>query len=171
MDPAQTAFGSILVVSLLGLAGYYGFRQVKNLRALQYATELPVEDRKFFSQQAYRRLMCCSLMAVFALMLLGSMLFLEDAARELGQLGEESNARAEQAVLSDGQKQFLRIYGAYWITALLVLLGIVLLAAIDLFNIRRYALHQLARIREQRRDVLLDRGRNAGDIRRNGHDL
>src|SRR5204863_5194109 len=75
---------AFIVVVLLVLAGYYGWRQVQALRRLRSAGDLPQEERTYIRHQAWRRLFCCGLMVLLAGMLIGSsVLGLETRASQL----------------------------------------------------------------------------------------
>jgi hypothetical protein len=68
--------------------------------------------------------------------------------------------------LNPQDKQFSRVFGGYWVAALLVLGVIVTIAGVDLFATRRYGLRQLRRIQDDRRAMIqrnLDRYRQERD--------
>ena len=62
----QLFFGIVIVLVLLGLAGYYAWRQVQTLRRLRWETELSEDDRRYTTRLAWRRLLCCGLMVLLA---------------------------------------------------------------------------------------------------------
>ncbi len=75
METAELVFGSVLVVVLLSLAGYYGWRQVRTLRSLKSPDDRSAEERRFVRRQAWLRLVGSGLMVIFAGLLVGSAAF------------------------------------------------------------------------------------------------
>jgi len=150
----QLIFGVLLVIVLLGMAGYYGWRQVQALRDMRRGGDnLPVEDRRYARNMAWRRLLGSVLMLLFAGLLIGSFT-LEEPAKELGEQGEAALANGEEFVPSQEQSDFRDFYVKYWIVALLVLLAIVTLAALDFFAIRRFGRRHYRQIQEDRRAMI-----------------
>jgi hypothetical protein len=158
----------VIDVVLLALAGYYGWRQVQVLRDLRRRDDLSVEDRRYMHRQARRRLVQCGLMVVFAGLLAGSFFVfgLEERASQLGnQVAEEPGQRPS---FDPEQKRFVYTYTIYWIVALLVLMVLVWLAAVDLFAIRRFGMRHHRQIQEDRRAMIANEvARLRGQ--RNGH--
>jgi hypothetical protein len=151
VENSELIYGGILVFVLLGLAGYYGFRQVQILRGLRLPDERSPEDRAFSRRQAWRRLMSSGLMIVFAGLLVGSVAF-TPAVRRLAAQNEAAIANKEEP---QPDLDFTKIvYTSYWIVALLVLLAILVLAGLDLMAIRRYGRSQLLQIQTDRRAMI-----------------
>jgi hypothetical protein len=154
------------VVILLGVAGYYGWRQWQTLGSLKQQPGLSAADRQYHKSQARRRLISSALMVILAGLLIGSYL-----------LGQERRAndliKAERlgpaAATSDEQKRFVNQYSLFWIVFSLVLLGLVWLAFIDLWAIRRYAMRQYRQIQEDRRDMIEREVARLHGHERNGH--
>jgi hypothetical protein len=157
----------LLIVVLVGLAGYYAWRQVQTLRELRHEENLPREDRSYMRNQAWRRLACCALMVVFAAMLTG-WFFIGWPFEDLVKLGEEAAGRNERPELDPGQKQVVRIAGFYWVAAMLVLLGMMGLALFDILAIRRFGQRHFRKLQADRRAMI---ERQAARLReqRNGH--
>jgi uncharacterized membrane protein YbhN (UPF0104 family) len=164
----QLLFTVALIVVLLGLGGYYAWRQVKTLRGAAGADNLPPEDRRYLRYQAWRRLASCALMVVFAGLLAGTF-FLEDRAQQLAERTEAARQRGDEQPLPAEEKPFVRFYAGYWIAALLVLLGIVSLALYDVIAIRRFGRRQFRKLQDDRRAMI---ARQVARLRgeRNGHD-
>jgi ABC-type Fe3+ transport system permease subunit len=150
----QIVFGTLLVVVLLALAGYYAWRQVQTLRGLRDSLESPPEERRYLRRRAWRRLFGCALMVALALMLGGMMLFLEQPVNELADFVEAARERGEDANLSNDQRLLRTLYALWNITLLLTLLAILITAAIDMFATRRFGLGQLRRIQADRRAMI-----------------
>jgi len=146
----------LLVAVLLLVAGYYTRIQIRTLRRTTPEFEMLPDERRFLRSQAWRRLINSGLMIVLAGLLVTSYaLRLQERADELG----ERRAKIRQAQGAAGQmnpqdKLFTRIYGAFWITCLLILGAILALAALDLLATRRYALRALRQIQTDRRAML-----------------
>jgi hypothetical protein len=150
----QILFGSLLVVLLLGLAGYYAWRQVQSLRGLRDEQESPPEEQRYLRRRAWRRLFGCTLMIVLAILLGGMMLFLEEKAKELADIGAAARDQGEEPQFTEEQRQFRVLYALWNIGLLLVLLTILVTAAVDLLATRRYGLGQLRRIQADRRAMI-----------------
>jgi hypothetical protein len=153
VDNSELIFGSILVVALLSLAAYYGWRQVQMLRGLRVADERSPEERQYTRRQAWRRLVTCALMVVFAGLLVGS-LALDPSVRRVASHNEEALQNNEEPLRDPGDRQSAQIYAIYWIITLLVLLAILVLAALDLMAIRRYGRTKLLQIQTDRRAMI-----------------
>lgn len=171
MERAQIeqVYAFILVAVLLGLAAFFARRQLQLLQSLKQEVDLSSEDRRYHHRQAWRRLTCCLLMTIFALMLAGS--YVMGWNRQADELGEQANAaRAVDAAakLEGPQKEFVNFFSVYWIIATLVLLGMVFLAALDIFAIRRFGLRHYRQIQSDRREMI---EREVAQLRsqRNGH--
>jgi hypothetical protein len=146
----QLVFGALLVVVLLAAAVYFGWKQRQTLVGLAHQENLPPEDRHYMRRQAWRRLIGCGFMVVLAVMV-AAWFFLDP----------EGVARA-------GDRKAAPWYLLYLVSFLLVLLGIICLAAFDLFAIRRFGLRHRRQIQADRRAMI---ERQAARLRsqRNGH--
>jgi hypothetical protein len=155
VEPNQIAFTSLLIVVLLSLAGFSAWRQWKTLKSFQDEIELSPEDRFYVRRQVRRRLCCAALMVLLAGLLALSFL-LEGPANQLVAQGEAARARGEPRPLDPEQQRFFHLWGGFWIVTLLVLLGIIVLAGLDLFAIRRYSRRHLRQIQADRRAMIED---------------
>jgi hypothetical protein len=105
-------------------------------------------------------------MVILAGLLIGSYLLgQERRATEL----IKAERPAPAAATSDEQKRFVNQYSLFWIVFSLVLLGLVWLAFIDLWAIRRYAMRQYRQIQEDRRDMIEREVARLHGHERNGH--
>jgi uncharacterized membrane protein YfcA len=162
----QILFASLLIVVLAGLAVYYAWRQVKTLLELRHDENLPPEDRRYLRNQAWRRLACSGLMLAFAGLLVGSF-FIEFPAQDLVNLGEAAHARNERPDLDPEQQRFFNFYTLYWVTALLVLLGMMATALYDLLAIRRFGQRHFRKLQADRRAMI---ERQAARLRQDRYD-
>ena len=163
MQASQIVFGVLLTIILLGMAGFFGWRQLLTLRSLRSADNVSDEDRRYMSRQAWRRLTCSVIMVVLAGML--AMHYrLEPAANELANKKQLDPAHE----FTPAEEAFTRTYAVYWAIVLLLLLTIVVLAGVDFFAIRRFGLRHYREIQADRRAMIegeLSRIRS----QRNGH--
>jgi uncharacterized Tic20 family protein len=82
---------------------------------------------------------------MFAAVLLGWLLFMDGHFRQLRPL-----PGAEEAVLDDYAKEWLRFYLGYWIFAMVLLMVIIALAGVDFLATARYGLaHKKKLLRDQ----------------------
>ncbi len=163
----QIVLGVAFVAILVLMAAYFVWQQLRARRTLRTSPNLDPEERRYLHGQIWRRLICSGLMVLLAGMLAVSF-YLEGPASQLVSEGESNRERGELVPPTPEQVQFVRVYSAYWVVFLLVLLSVVLLAGADLLAIRNYGQRQLRRIRADRRAMLegeLARFRS----QRNGH--
>ena len=168
--PLYEAFlAAFLVLLLLALAGYFGRRQLQTLRAWRGAGEMSTEDRYYSYRQAWRRLLGCALMVVLAGLLGGWYLSgLDHETRHLSTERDVAAGQADPAPLNAEQKRSVNQYVWYWIVATLVVLGMLILAIIDLMAIRRYGIRHLRKIQTERR-AMIEQELSAYRSQRNGH--
>ena len=167
METAELVFGGVLVIVLLILAGYYGWRQVRTLRSLKAPDERSEEERRFLRGQAWRRLVGSGLMVIFAGLLVGSVAF-NASLRRLSDRDGEARRNNEERTLDPEEWEFAHTYAVYWIVCLLVLLAILATATLDLLAIRRFGRRQISQIQSDRRAMI---EREVARMRRdrNGH--
>lgn len=151
MEQPGIVFGLILVVVLLGLAAFSVWRQRKTLRLLR-TEELSDADRRFFRGQVRRRLISAALMVVFAGLLVGSF-FLTENLRDL-RPAEQPAAQDQPPQANAEQRGAIQLFTFYWIVALLVLLGILALAAVDMWAIAKYGVRHHRQIEADRRAMI-----------------
>jgi hypothetical protein len=151
---SQLVFGVMLVLVLLLLAGYYGWRQVQTLRSLPESEEFP-DERQYVRRQAWRRLVGCVLMVLLACLFSGWFLFgIDDVANQLVQQGHDAVESGQKPELDADQKQAFRLVGWYSVGTLLVFLALVATAGLDVLAISRYRRRQFQKIRDDRRAMI-----------------
>lgn len=165
MGVPEIVFGSVLVLVLLGVAGYFGRRQFQSLTLLRADTTLPDDERARLVRQAWRRLVGCGLMTVLAVLLVVALVFLEDPAHRLAAFADEAGPNPQ---FNEEQNHLRRIFGWFWLVFLLLLLSLVILAGLDLWATRRHGLRERRRLLADRREMV---AREAARLRhgRNGH--
>ena len=152
MDWTQLLFGSLLVAVLLALAGYFTLAQFRTLRRLGAVKDMSAAERDYQRCQAWRRLLGCGLMVIFAGLLVGSF-WLEKPAQEFIEQ-REAAADDESAVFTPEQRDFARLFGWYWIALLVVLMAILTVAAVDLLATRSYGIRQFRQLQADRRAMI-----------------
>lgn len=167
MEPNQIAITSLLIIVLVGLAGFTAWRQWQTIQSQKGEIELSLEDRLFFRRQVRRRLWCAGLMLVLAGLLALSFI-LEGPANQLVAQGEAARERGQEQRFDPEQERFFHLWSSFWIVTLLVLLGIIVLAGLDLVAIRHYGRRHLRQIQADRRAMIEDQIARVRS-QRNGH--
>jgi hypothetical protein len=157
----QPVVAYLIAAVLLALAGFFSLQQILSLRRLRFQPEIPPEDRAYIRQQAWTRLACSILMVLLAVLVAGAYASgLEERALAQRQPGDQA-ATVEQ-------QRFLKLYGAYWITVLVILMVVVLLAALDMWAIRRYGRRHLLQLQADHK-ASVEQQLAALRTERNGH--
>ncbi len=146
MEPLELTFGIGLIVLLVAVAGYFGYRQRQTMQQLRHDTDLSQDDRRYLYQQVVRRLFSSVLMLVLAAFLVGSYFLDMDAIRPVDAAGE----------LTESAKQSLRLITFYWIATLLVFLVVVVLAIYDMLATARFGARHRRQLADARRAALKD---------------
>jgi hypothetical protein len=149
VEVTQLIFGAVLVLVLVGFATYAAWRQWQVLLRLRTENDWSLDERQFMRRMAWRRIICSALMIIFAGMLIGSY-FIEPAERPQ----RPADAAAENPEPKPALNREERVFSYYWILALLVLLGVITLAAVDLLATRRFGLRQYRQIQADRRAMI-----------------
>jgi hypothetical protein len=158
MSSNEIVLGFALVVGLLALSIFYGWRQLQFLRQSGWSSPPETEEGLYRWKQARRRLISSGLMFVLAAQLACALLFLQERAHEQG---ERADARAaarergeEPGKPSPEERSFFLFYDAYWIVFFLVMLGMVGLALVDLWATRRFGVSAYRQLRAERREMI-----------------
>lgn len=155
MTITQSLLVILLVILLLGLAGYYAWRQGQTLRRLRSAANLTAEERRYLRNQVWRRLFGCVLMVVFAGLFAGwFILGIDQLANDLMRAGETLRAEVEPTPPTPEQRRMVYLCGMYLILTLLVLMGLLFTAALDLWAIRGFSVRHRQKIRDDQRALI-----------------
>lgn len=140
----EVLIGAVLVLLLVAVAMYYAWRQLQVWQRVRSDLELSTPDRRYLWQQSLRRLFNSGLMVLFAGMLLGGFFY------------ERPQPAAEEAppLVRAAAEEALRLFTAYWVFALLVLLAIVGLAVVDLWATARFGFRHQRQLEQDRRQML-----------------
>jgi hypothetical protein len=164
---SQILFGTLLVVALVALGGFYIWRQVRLLRRLRLRLDIPSEEDDFLRGQARRRLLGSALMLVLAGLLAFVLTTLEPPAQRLAEQREPFTADNAPPFTPE-QESFLRWWGGLWVVILVVLLAVVVVAGIDAWATRSFARRAFRKLQDDRRAMI---ERQVARLRqeRNGH--
>jgi hypothetical protein len=153
----------LLVLLTLGVAGFFARQQVLTLRGLRRLEHIAPEDRSYLRRQAWRRLVGCVLLVTIAGLISGWYLTGQDAGIDaLGDQLQAQKAAGDRATRPE-QEAAKRFYLYYLLTVLILLLALVMLAAADIWAIRRFSARHFGRLREDRRAMI---ERQLAEIRR-----
>lgn len=168
MVTTKLIYGTLLVLVMLALAGYFTWRQVQTLRRPANPEE-PPEDRSYVRRQAWRRLVGSGLMVLLAVLFSGWFLFgIDDVADQLIEQGKAAAASGEKPEMNAEQKRDFSLMGYYALGTLLVFLSLLVTAGLDVLAISRYRRQQYQKIRDDRREMI-ERQAARLRIQRNGH--
>ncbi len=167
MGTAQIVFTAAFILLLGGLGGWFAWRQVRTLRRLRQDATTPQDEVQYLRPMARRRLVSSVLLIVMAAQLGGSFFFegtMEDMANEI----KAATDSGQQSGPREDQKPMIRFSILYWITFLLVLFGVLVLAFWDLMAIRRFGQRAFAKLQADRR-AMIEREADRLRGQRNGH--
>ncbi|HTU17521.1 MAG TPA: hypothetical protein VMG10_05610 [Gemmataceae bacterium] len=168
MDWPQIIFGAVLVLVLLCTSILYIVRQIVTLRRLRAAEEMGLEERAYLHSRARRRIVSSILLLLLGVMLAGALVYLEAPAQRLADAQAAKEQQGDTTPLSPEQKPFARLYTAFWILFLLILMAVIFLAALDFWATRRYGMYQHRKIVADRR-AMIEREVSRLRQERNGH--
>src|SRR5262249_43991077 len=140
----ELIFGIAIVLVLLGVAGYFGYRQIQNSQKLSRDRDIPNEERQFIRRQIRRRLVCCVLMVIFPGFLAGWFVIEDRLPERIANNPEEK----------PGENPWVEMIVYYWSLALFVLFTILALAGLDAIATARFGLRSHRALEIERRTVL-----------------
>ncbi len=140
----------LLLIAVLSIRKQFG-----NLKRLKSDAHVPSDDRKYLTNQAYRRIVTGVLLVGLAGMLSGA--YFSGMERRAEKLGDEKRVVDEgghKPQMAPEDKDFVRFYAFWWIGILILIFFVVSLAIVDIWATRRYAWAQLKRISSEHQAVL-----------------
>jgi uncharacterized BrkB/YihY/UPF0761 family membrane protein len=149
VNPLELAVGIGLIALVVAVAGFFLWRQFALLRTLRHEEGLAGAERHYLRQQARRRLLNSILMLLFAGLLVGGFFLFPPEPTAL-----EAPAEPDEIA-----KESIRLFTAYWILALLVLLAILALAVVDLWATARFGFQHQKQLEQDRRAMLVEEAR------------
>ena len=170
MDPHfELLVVCLIVVLLLALSGYFGWRQWQTLRGLRQSSGLSPEDRRYHRFQAWRRLVGCALMVVLAALLAGwYVLGFDSQTAALSLRGKPADPSGVAFQRGAAVQRFVNLASFYMIFTLLVLLALVCVGAVDALAIRRFGIRHYRQIQSDRR-AMIEEQVAVMRSQRNGH--
>jgi hypothetical protein len=159
--------GALLVAVLLGVAGFYAWRQVLLLRRLRQRQDLPSEEDVFLRRQAWRRLVNSGLMVVLAGLLGSNLVWVEGRVQQVAEQ-HEGFTKENDPGLTPQEGDLVHLWVGLVIAMLVVLFAVLLVAAVDLFSTRRYARQAYRKLQADRR-AMIERQVTRMRQERNGH--
>jgi hypothetical protein len=156
---------------LLGVASAYF--QLQGQRRLQERTHIPSDEFAYLRNRYRRRLLAAGLMILAGSMIAAAYLSgMEAKADSLKAATGEDGAKKP---INDEDKQFVRLWGVYWIAVILQAFALVCIAITDAWATRRYWLSVYRAMKEDhevklRRDLAVykqsrdDRGAQRGKL-------
>jgi hypothetical protein len=106
---------------------------------------------RYERRKAYRRLISSALLLVLGTLLI-VLLTYEHPAQ---QIADEREALSDKSIrFTPEQREFLRTWGWTWISFLLILMAVIVLAGIDLMSTRLYAIRQFRKLQADRRAMI-----------------
>jgi heme A synthase len=140
----EVFFGVIIILVLLGVAGFFGWQQIQNLQLLRNKRDLPPDERIFLRRQIRRRLVCSVLMFLFAGLLAG-WLVIDSNLPDLRPANPDEKP---------GENPWIVMTALYITCILFVLFAILALAGIDLIATARFGFRSQRLLEIERRAVL-----------------
>jgi len=151
VEVAQHVIAYSLAFGVSTLSLFYGRHQWQTLRRLRETCDLPADEVRRERRQSWRRLVSSALLLLIALLLVVAQLWLESPAQRLAELRDKTS---KSTPLTDEERCFGYVYTGVWISVLLLLFGVVALAAFDLWAIRRYGRIQRRKLNDDRRAMI-----------------
>jgi hypothetical protein len=167
-NPSEFAWAAIIAAGMIALAAYYARQQWRALRRLKQAETIHPEEQRYQRMHAGRVFVCCILMILVAGMVGGWYVLGLDAKYE--EIGQQAAEQADRPVpdLDPVQHHWVTFFAFYWILAILFLLGMIYIALMDYWAVRRFGLRQTRQLQADRR-AMLERQMALLRAERNGH--
>ena len=146
MDAQATTVGSLIAVVMLAVAAYFTWRQRTTLQTLRVDSKISPAQRRFLFKQCWRRLFGSFVLAVLAVMLIGSLFLDYEPHRQ--PLNDLPQAEQEAA------KQAFRFIILYWMAVLLLVMTVLALAVFDLWATARHGVQQQKQLFLEHQELL-----------------
>jgi|YNPBryunderm2012_1023409.scaffolds.fasta_scaffold12649_3 hypothetical protein len=158
-------------LALLGLGT--GWLQILGLRKLADRRHCPSDEYAYLRARHFRRLWSAALLITIGGMIAGAYLSgMEARADALARAGDRADAgdSPPPGPMAEPDRQFIRIWGVYWIVVIILVFSLFGLAVADAWSSRRYWMAQYRQLKEDhqtrlRRDLEVfrqQRQRNRG---------
>jgi hypothetical protein len=144
----------LLVLTVFGVSAYFARQQVQTLRGLPLLAEVSPEDRRYYHNQAWRRLFGCALLVAIGILIAAA--YLSGLIDRIDAIGDIRQARVQDAgkPLDPAQTRDVEFFYYFVIAVLLMLMVLLFVAAWDVWAIRRYGARHYRRIQDDRRAMI-----------------
>jgi hypothetical protein len=149
MAPMTIALLLAIPLILAGLGS--GLAQLRNRAALAVRKHVPSDELAYFTTRYRRRLLAAAIMTLIGVLIAGAYLGgLEASADSLAA----PNADGTRKIMTDDNRQFIRLYALFWSVVIILAFGLVAVAMTDAWATRRYALRMYRHLREDHHERL-----------------
>ena len=172
MNPAMI-MALILAGGLTALGLGTGWLQILGLRKLADRRHCPSDEYAYLRTRYLRRLWSAGLLMTIGAMIAGAYLSgMEARADALARADQRDTGPANPpGPIAETDRQFIRLWGLYWIVVIILVFSLVGLAVADAWSSRRYWMAQYQQLKEDhqirlRRDLEVfrqQRQRNRGN--------
>jgi hypothetical protein len=144
MDASGIVLGISIAAILVAVAGFFIYRQSLTLKTLRTDTTLAPEQRKFLTNQCWRRLAGAVALILLAGMMIGALFLNYDPQQ------------TADGMLVDRQKAREAVHGLfyYFVTMILLVLVTLALAIIDFWATARHGLQQQRQLVQEHQQLL-----------------
>lgn len=148
-------------IILLGLVT--GCGQVLGLRRLAERSFVPSDELRYFRNRHRRRLLTAGVLVVIGGMIAGAYLSgMEARADAIAESRRHIDPAQPPPPIPEADKQFVRLWGVYWIVVIVLVFVLVGLAMMDAWSSRRFWMSQYRQLKEEhqtrlRRDLAVYR--------------
>lgn len=152
-QPAIIAVLLGAAIILLGLVT--GGLQVLGLRQLAERRFVASDERAYLRNRHRRRLLTASVLVVIGGQIAGAYLSgMEARADAIGEFRNNADPDAPRPPIPEADKQFVRMWGIYWIVVIVLVFALVGLAMTDAWSSRRYWMKQYRQLKEEHQTQL-----------------
>ena len=151
LSPSEIVFGVLLVAGLVALSVFFGQQQLASLGRLRSQAGPLDEEGLYERRKARRRLFSCALTLLMAVQI-GALLGTWDSTA--GRVARERQDVDPAVEPTDEQRVLVRVWSGIAISLLVVMLVVLVLAALDVWATRRFAIGQYRKINEDRRALI-----------------
>jgi hypothetical protein len=151
LSAAEIVFGVLLVGGLVALSLYFGQQQLASLRRLRAQAGPLDEEGQYERRKARRRLVSCALTLLLGVQIAVLLVSWDSTAGRVVRERKEVDPAVEP---TDEQRVLVRFWLGTAISLLVVMLAVLVLAALDVWATRRFAIGQYRKINEDRRALI-----------------
>jgi hypothetical protein len=153
-EPIEVALALSAGLALLGV--WTGALQVRGLRRLAARTHVPSDEYAFLRGRHRRRLLIAAVFILAGAMIAGAYLSgMEARATEIGNRRHaDPDPDAPKQPVSEEDRQFVRLWGLYWIAVFGLGFVLLALALVESWAVQRYWFAQFRQLRDDHQTKL-----------------